>query len=141
MTIPLTVLVLYVLWTIAVLMAGVATARAQRVMKGGEKFSEFPGGVAEGPAYHRRAMRAHLNCVENLPLYAGVALTAAVAGLDTLVLDILAIVVIVTRLCQSTIHLALEQTEPVVRVRGSIFGIQIIAVGCMAVYILVQAPW
>ncbi|ODA66909.1 MAPEG family protein [Methyloligella halotolerans] len=138
MTTPLYVLILYVFWTIAVLLAGVATARAKRVMNG-EKFSDFPGGVAEGPAYHQRAMRAHLNCVENLPLYAAVALTAAVAGVTGPWISGLAIVVLVFRIAQSSLHLSFEQTESVVRIRGSLFGIQILAIVWMALIVLLYA--
>ncbi|MFD0986715.1 MAPEG family protein [Methyloligella solikamskensis] len=138
MTTPLYVLVLYALWTIAVLFAGVATARARRVMKG-EKFSDFPGGVAEGPSYHQRAMRAHLNCVENLPVYAAVAITAAIAGVTGPVISALAITVLVFRIAQSSLHLSFEQTEKVVRIRGSLFGIQILAIIWMALIVLIYA--
>lgn len=138
MTVPLTVLILYVLWSIFVLLAGVATARTKRVMQG-EKFSDFPGGVAEGPSYHRRAMRAHLNCIENLPVYAAVALTAAVAGVTGPWMSGLAITVLVFRLAQSSLHLAVEQTEPVVRIRGTLFAVQLAAIIAMALNVLIHA--
>ncbi|XSG81267.1 MAG: MAPEG family protein [Methyloligella sp. ZOD6] len=138
MTTPLAVLVLYALWTVFVLLAGVATARTKRVMNG-EKFSDFPGGVAEGPPYHQRAMRAHLNCVENLPVYAAVAITAAIAGVTGPVISGLAIAVLIARIAQSSLHLSFEQTEPVVRVRGSLFGIQIFAIVWMAIIVLIYA--
>ncbi len=139
MTVPLCVLVLYALWTIAVLMAGVAVARGRRVLKGGEKFSDFPGGVAEGPAYHQRAMRAHLNCVENLPVYAAVAVAAAIAGVTGPWISGLAITVLIFRIAQSSLHLSFEQTEQVVRIRGTLFGIQILAIIWMALIVLLYA--
>lgn len=138
MPIPLLVLLLYVLWTIAVVIFAVGIARLRRV-RHGEKFCDFPGGVAEGPPFHARAIRAHLNCVENLPIYGSVALAAAVLHIGGLTLDILAVTVLVARIAQTGIHLALPQSEPVVRLRGSLFGIQVIAVSIMAILLLIRA--
>ncbi|MEG6510147.1 MAPEG family protein [Methyloligella sp. 2.7D] len=135
MPIPILVLLLYVLWTIAVMVFGLGLARLRRVRRG-ETFSDFPGGVAEGPAFHQRAVRAHLNCAENLPLYAAVALSAAVLGIEGPVLSGLAILIIVCRIAQSSIHLALPQTEPVVRIRGSLFGLQTLSIGIMAIIVI-----
>ncbi len=135
---PLLVLLLYVLWTLAVLTFGIGGARFYRVLHG-EKFCDFPGGVAEGPPFHARAMRAHLNCVENLPLYGSVALAAALLSVDTWALDMLAVAVIVARVAQSGVHLALAQTEPVVRLRGVLFGVQVMSIAAMVAIVFAHA--
>jgi uncharacterized MAPEG superfamily protein len=138
MSTPLWVLMLYVLWTLAVLVLGVGGARLYR-LRHGEALTDFPGGVAEGPPFYCRAMRAHLNCIENLPLYAAVALTAAVASVTSPVLNNLACAVLAGRIAQSCVHLAVPQTNKVIALRTALFAVQVIAIAWMAVVILRDA--
>jgi uncharacterized MAPEG superfamily protein len=87
MTIPLWVLLAFAVWTVLVLLSGVGIHRWSRILSRKAELADFPGGAAEGTPAYCRATRAHANCVEDLPICAALALTAAVAGIDTPRLD------------------------------------------------------
>jgi hypothetical protein len=55
------------------------------------------------------------------------ALTAAVAGIDTPRLDQLAIAILIARICQSVLHMALPVSNTTVPIRGLLFSVQIFA--------------
>jgi uncharacterized MAPEG superfamily protein len=135
MTTPLWVLLCFAVWTLLVLLAGVGVQRWSRILSRKAQLTDFPGGVAEGPPFYCRAMRAHANCVENLPVYAAIAVTAAIAGMDTPRLDQLAVAILVARICQSLTHLLFPITNVAVAVRFTFFFVQVLAMLWMAVII------
>ena len=53
-----------------------------------------------------RLYRAHLNCLENLPLFASVVLVATLRGVTGHALDALAVVYLLARIGQSVVHVA-----------------------------------
>jgi len=57
-----------------------------------------------------------MNCLENLPIYTAIVVTLLVTGVTGPILDALAITILVARICQSSIHMALAQTNAI---RGS----------------------
>jgi uncharacterized MAPEG superfamily protein len=63
-------------------------------------------------------MRAHANCLENLPLYTAVVIALLITKATSPWLDVLAVILLVARIAQSTLHIGPKQTELVV-VRGS----------------------
>src|SRR5262245_22534364 len=86
MTIPLWCLAGFVVWTL-VLLTAVAFSRVGAVLAGRARANEFPSGVPHGGDRYWRLNRAHMNCVENLPLFGAVVLIAAVAGIRAPALD------------------------------------------------------
>ena len=68
----------------------------------------------EGKDWYRRAMRAHANCIENLPVYGAVVVAIVVTGAASQTLDLLAIVLLVARVCQTVVHVAFKETNPMV---------------------------
>src|ERR1700760_246425 len=97
MTIPLWTLLGFAAWTIGVLMAGVGIRRWYLILSRQAALTCFPGDVAHGSTAYRRAMRAHANCVENLPVYGAIVLTAEVAHVIPARMNMLALVFIVCR--------------------------------------------
>ena len=140
MTIPLWVLLAFAVWTVLVLLVGVGVHRWSRILSRRAALTDFPGGGTEGPPVYRRATRAHANCVENLPVYGAVAVTAAIAGIDTPPLDHLAIVFLAARICQTLTHMLFRETNVTIAVRFLFFAIQIFAVLSMAA-IVARAAW
>ena len=57
-------------WTLLLLLTTVGAYRLSRVFLGRAGMSEFPADHVEGQDWYRRAMRAHANCLENLPVFA-----------------------------------------------------------------------
>lgn len=126
MTVPLWCLLGFVAWTLLLLL-GIGAARSAQVLTGAKRANEFPAGERHGGDAYWRLNRAHLNCLEFLPLFGAVVLVAAVAGVDTPTLDWLATLVLVARVGQSTTHL-LSTSHAAVLVRFSFFVVQVLCV-------------
>jgi len=71
----------------------------------------------------RRWTRAHLNCLEFLPIFGAVALAAIVSG-KAAVTDPLAMVVLYARFAQTIVHL-IGTSVPLVLARATLFVIQL----------------
>src|SRR5256885_16509731 len=104
MTIPLWSLLAMVTWTMALVIA-ISMYRRGQVELGRKRDNEFPSGVPHGTDRYWRLNRAHVNCVENLPLFASVVLVAHVAHIQNSTLDLLSIVYVGARGGQSTVHI------------------------------------
>ena len=102
MTIPLWCLIGFVLWTI-VLVVALSRARLRHLARGG---SHRDFGIPGDRRLIWRLFRAHLNALENLPLFATVVLVGAVRGLTSLALDALSLVYLGARIGQSIVHIA-----------------------------------
>lgn len=131
LTIPLLCLLGFVAWTIALVIA-LTIARLRHLARGGS-IREF--GVPDDRRLIWRLFRAHVNCVENLPLFAAVVLVAAVAGRNDVVLDLLAVVYLFARMGQSLFHVA-----PGAGLRFNVrFGFFAAQLACLAAFIIVLA--
>lgn len=126
MTTPLWCLLGFVCWTLLLLMS-IGAARVSRVLAGKAKPSDFPAGVPHGGDAYWRLNRAHLNCVENLPIFASVVLIATVAELRSETLDTLARVYLAARLGQSIAHIS-SGSSAAINVRFTFFLIQVLCV-------------
>ena len=124
MTTPLWCLLGFVAWTLVLLVA-LAFARVSKVLAGSARATDFPSGVPHGSDAYWRLNRAHLNCLENLPLFASVVLIGTAIGLRTPVLDTLARVFLVARVGQSLAHLS-SGSALAVNVRFTFFLIQFV---------------
>ncbi len=134
MTTPLWCLLGFVAWTL-VLLLGVGFSRVGIVLSGRKKANEFPSGVPHGGDAYWRLNRAHMNCVENLPLFASVVLIATVAGVKVALLDTLARVYLIARIGQSVTHVS-SGSVVAVNVRFTFFLIQM---GCLIGFLLTLA--
>ncbi len=135
MTVPLWTLLAFAAWTLLTLGNSVGVSRWSRILTGRASFQDFAEYEVKGPGLHRRAMRAHANCVENLPVF-GAVVVLTIAGLDTTLIDVLCLVVIVARACQTTVHVAFEQTDVVVFFRSMFFNTQWLAMMGLAVVVV-----
>lgn len=132
MTIPLWVLLAFAVWTIAVLMTGIGIRRWALILTGQAQLTDFPADVPNGSTAYRRAVRAHANCVENLPVYGAVALCTFAAQATTPLLDALALAFIAARVCQSLVHMLFAETNITVLIRFTFFLAQLVAMLWMA---------
>ncbi len=103
---PLLCLLGFTLWTALIVGFGIAGARITAVLVGTAPPNGFPTDVPHGSDRYRRIMRAHMNCVENLPLFAAVVLTGAVAHAGSPLMDQLAEIYLGARVMQSLVHIA-----------------------------------
>lgn len=139
MTIPLWVLLAFAVWTLLVLLGTVGVYRWSRILTRRAQITDFPPTDAQGAGWYQRAMRAHANCLENLPVYGAIAIVAWIAKVDTPTMDMLAIVLIAARVIQTIIHVSLSPTNTVTAMRFAAFITQIICMLWMATLIILRA--
>ena len=84
-------------------------------------------------------MRAHANCVENLPVYAAVVVVINAAGIASPFIDLLARVFSAARVAQTSIHVLLEETPAAVGVRFGFFAVQLVCMIWMWIHAAVAA--
>jgi uncharacterized MAPEG superfamily protein len=101
MTVPLWGLVIFILWTIAVVVLLLAV-RIRHLAAGGSP-KDF--GVIDDNSLLWRLFRVQANLVENLPLYLGVIFLLTIRGISAGVVDLLVSVYITFRLLHSIVHI------------------------------------
>ena len=120
----ITALLLFALWTLALMLTYVFY-RTGLVMGGRKRADSWTRGQpTDDPGFVVRAQHAHLNCVENLPVFAAIVLAAYAVGRPA-VADGVAGYVLGARLAQSIVHL-IGVSHALVFVRGSLFTIQVV---------------
>lgn len=139
MTIPVWVLLGFAAWTILHLLTTVGVYRWSRILSGRTEIREFRADKIEGEDWYRRAMRAHANCVENLPVYGAVVVAIVVTGAASQTLDGLAMVLLAARMCQTLVHVAFRETNLLVAVRFSFFLIQLVCMLWMGLIVVLPA--
>ncbi len=138
MTIPQWAVLGFAVWTLLVLFGTVGVYRWSRILTGRVRISEWQADLPQGSDWYQRAMRAHMNCVENLPVFAAIVLCATATGADSRVLDLLAGAILVARVCQTTVHVAFAPSDLAASVRFAFFFVQAICMLSMAVAV---AAW
>jgi uncharacterized MAPEG superfamily protein len=136
MSVPIYALLGFAGWTLFVLMITVGIYRWSMILTGRATVAEWRADQPQGAGWYQRGMRAHANCIENLPVFAAIVLAAHAAGAVDGRLDLLAVTVPVARIFQTTIHVSLEQTNAVVSVRFSFFLVQVLAMIAMIVLLV-----
>lgn len=135
MTTPLYALTGFVFWTMLLVLA-IGLSRVADVASGKTAVNGFPSGQPHGTDRYWRMNRAHMNCVENLPLFGAVVLTGHVIGLTAGTFAALAEVYVFARIAQSVTHVA-SGTAMAVNLRFSFFIVQACCLLAMA-YLVVQ---
>ena len=139
MTIPLWVMLGFAAWTLAVLTASIGVYRWSRILTGRARIGGWRPDGMEGAGWYQRATRAHLNCVENLPVYVAVAVAAAIAGVEGRDLDALAVAFLVARIGQSLVHITRVQTDRVAALRFGLYLVQCVCVVWMGTLVALRA--
>ena len=132
MTVPQWALLAFAVWTLLLLLGTIGVYRWSKILTGRVPISEWRADVPQGSEWYRRAMRAHMNCVENLPVFAAIVFCVTVAGAQGEVVDWLALGVIAARVCQSSVHLAFAPTNIVASVRFGFFLVQVLCMLALA---------
>ena len=139
MSLPLWMLLAFAGWTLLVLLAGVGVRRWLLIFAGRAALVSFPGDTPHGSEAYRRATRAHANCIENLPIFGAIVLTAAAADLTPPHMDALAVATMAGRIVQTSIHMLLPETNATVAVRFSFFLLQVLAMIAMGSLVVMAA--
>lgn len=126
MTVPQWTLLYFAIWTLLTLIFTVAIIRFQWIFTGKVQPKDIRADIVQGSPRYCRAMRAHANCVENLPVYGVIIFALTLLKLDSSLLNILASVFIVSRVCQTVTHVVFNDSNGMVTFRFLFFLIQII---------------
>ena len=116
--------------------ATVGVYRWTRILTGRASVSGFPSDQVEGEDWYRRSMRAHANCVENLPVFGAIVLALYVAGVGGRAVDVLSVFVLVSRVVQSLVHVSHVQTDGFVAVRFSLLSVQLVSFAALIVLVV-----
>src|SRR5215208_3557088 len=127
MTVPVLMLLGFALWTILLLLATVGVYRWSRILTGRVPIGNFRADHIEGADWYKRAMRAHANCVENLPVFGAIVFALYVGDVTGALVDALAVAVLVARILQSLVHVCFVQTNVVAALRFGFFFVQIVS--------------
>src|SRR5213593_1076745 len=131
MTLPLWCLLGFVGWMFCLLL-GIGIGHFVEVGRGEAQPSELKADVPHGSERHWRLHRAHLNCVESLPVFGTVVLVATLAGVESVMFSRLALVILAARICQSLTHVV-SGSNRAVTIRLGFFLTQW---ACLVVYVV-----
>lgn len=121
-------------WTLLLTLI-MATNRMANLFGGARiPINQFSPSGEDLPGFGHRLTRAHLNCVENLPVFAALVAAAGLSG-QFGVMESTALCVLYARIAQSVTHMI--STSPVmVWVRATFFFIQVLLMAWYAVQML-----
>jgi len=139
MTLPVWTLLGFVAWTLMLLLLTVGVYRWTRILTGRGPISEFSTYKLEGAGWYCRAMRAHANCIENLPVYGVIVFSLYVAGIGGQAVNVLAVTVLAARVVQSLVHVCFVQTNAVASFRFAFFFVQFVSFVALIVIVLRHA--
>lgn len=125
MTVPLWALLGFATWTVLLLLGTVGVYRWSRILTGRVPIRDFRADQIEGDDWYKRAMRAHANCIENLPVFGAIVLALYASGIDSPLVNAISVVILAARIAQSAIHVSFVPTNTVVSVRFGFFFLQI----------------
>jgi uncharacterized MAPEG superfamily protein len=131
-------LLAFATWTLLLMTIGVGVYRWVLILLGAAELTSFPGDTPHGHVAYRRVVRAHANCLENLPVFAVIVLVGAVTGLHPAGTDALAAMTMGARIVQSSVHMLFREQNTTVAVRFSFFLVQVAAMIVMSA-LLAQA--
>jgi uncharacterized MAPEG superfamily protein len=127
---PIAALVLFGVWAMLLAISVVAW-RLSQVITGTVPEGGFNPGAPHGGDAYWRLNRAHINALENLPLFATVVLSGLYLQVQDPLFPLLANVVIVARVAQTLIHIS-SGAAAVVLMRFTAFGVQVLSMLAMA---------
>jgi uncharacterized MAPEG superfamily protein len=121
---PLLCLAAFAAWAV-VLVVGIAGARVFQVLAGRKRANEFPSGTPHGGDAYWRLNRAHMNTVENLPIFGALVVAGVLLRVEAPSFQVLPVVVICARVVQSLVHVSSGRSMAV-NVRFTAFVTQLI---------------
>ena len=136
MSLPIWMLLGFAVWTLLLLLLTVGIYRWSRILSGKAEIKEFRADVVDGSEWYRQSMRAHANCVENLPVFGAIVFALHASGISSSAANLMAVVVLLARVCQSVTHVAFPQTNRVVFIRFLFFFVQLLCFAGMAIVVV-----
>jgi len=131
---PLTALILFAVWSL-LLVSTIGIWRVSQLLTGRVPKGGFTPGAPHGGDAYWRLNRAHMNSVENLPVFGAIVLSGVVLQVQDALFLSLPTVVIAARVAQSLVHIA-SGTQFAILIRFSFYLVQVLCMLAMAGCIL-----
>jgi uncharacterized MAPEG superfamily protein len=126
----------FVVWTLLLVIAGIGLPRLSAITLRKAPVTGFSADVPHGDERYRRTMRAHANCVENLPVFATLVILGSLLAVPDALFQTAAFIVLPARILQSVSHVASGKPAGVLA-RFWFFTIQLVCFAVM-IFLLVQ---
>ena len=140
MNIPVLVLLGFAAWTLLTLFGSIGVYRWSRILTGRTSVAEWRADLPQGSDWYKRAMRAHMNCIENLPLYTAIVVALIATGVKSATIDTLAIAIFAARVGQTLVHIGLPPTNAAASLRFALFFVQAVCMIAIGVLITLATP-
>ena len=141
MDVPVLVLLGFAAWTLLTLFGTIGVYRWSRILTGRASIAEWRADQPQGSDWYQRAMRAHMNCVENLPIYTALVVALMATGLHSSTIDRLAIAILAARVGQYVAHILLPPTNAAASLRFAFFFAQAACMIAIGVIIVVYGSY
>lgn len=128
----------FAVWTLLVLQFGIGVPRISAVLAKRARPGSFNPSLVHGSERYQRTMRAHLNCVENLPIFVALVLLGAHLGMAGWQFQYAAAAVLPARMLQTVAHIS-SGRDRVVLARFTAFTVQLVCFFVMAALIALHA--
>jgi uncharacterized MAPEG superfamily protein len=136
--IPVLVLLGFAAWTLTILVGSIGLYRWRRILTGRACIAEWRADLVQGSEWYQRAMRAHMNCVENLPVYTAIVVALISLEVHRTVIDYLAVTMLVARIMQSIVHIVFPLTNTATGIRFSFYLVQVTCMLAMGGIIMLR---
>jgi len=120
-------------WTVFLLLT-VANLRVFNFFTGKKAINAFSPTGDDLPGFGQRVTRAHLNCVENLPVFAALVAAAGLSG-QLSIMEGTVMYVLYARIAQSVAHM-ISTAHLVVWVRAMFFFVQVLLMAWYAIQLV-----
>jgi uncharacterized MAPEG superfamily protein len=147
MSVPVLVLLGFAAWTLLTLCVSIGVYRWSRILTGQASMAEWRTDLpqdsdlyqramrAQSSGWYQRATRAHMNCVENLPVYAAIVVALMAMGLQSSIIDRLAVIMLAARVVQTLVHIILPPTNAATSLRFAFYFAQVV---CMIAIVTIM---
>jgi uncharacterized MAPEG superfamily protein len=139
MNIPVFVLLGFAAWTMLTLIGSIGVYRWSRILTGKTSIAAWYDSAPRSSDWYQRAVRAHMNCVETLPVYGAIVLALVATGLTSPLMDAIALTILVTRIGQTSVHIALPPSNTAASLRFALFSVQLAGMITMVIAIVAHA--
>ena len=125
-------------WTLLLLIGTIGLPRISAVIRRQARPNSFTPALPHGSERYQRIMRAHMNCVENQPVFAALVLLGAELQVQSSWFQTAALLVLPARVAQSVVHVASGSNRAVL-VRFSFFNVQLVCFALMVILLIEHA--
>jgi uncharacterized MAPEG superfamily protein len=127
----------FAVWTVLLVVVTIGAPRLAAIARKQAQPSSFNAALPHGGERYQRSMRAHANCVENLPVFAALVLLGGSLGLEDSVFQLAAFCVLPARVLQSVAHICSGRDRAILA-RFLFFSVQLLCFVIMGVQLFVQ---